>query len=281
MAYAILAMFVLVPVPPQRPAVAAIEMTFATHAGEGAVGRKRVDRNGCYQSESEGRTGVVGRAHDSEAGCHRADDVERVFALIAGLPLRAEVAATLPDEHNRVVVVRADDTRWVAADDQGARELVRLVNSLPSDNQWYAQPPANPVGNTAQLVALAVSDTGGAGGVRRLEAVVAADGRWWCHRSVPVAVVQELQLARKRAKPLSPAEARARLATITAGLSPPGSGRDDGAAAARTGHGVNRTVEVAFAGGPRAPARPRHKAADVAKRFEARMRPMAAACALP
>jgi hypothetical protein len=281
-AYAILALLALVPVPPQRPAVVAIEVTFATHAGEGAVGRKRFDRDGCYQSEAEGGTGGGARAHDSEAGCHRAEDVERVFALIAALPLRAElVPAKLPDEHNRIVVVRADDTRWIPTDDQGARELLRLVNGLPSENQWYAQPPANPAGKTAQLVALSVSETGGASGVRRLEAVVAADGRWWCHRSVPAGAIEELQLARKRPKPLSPAEAQARLANITAGLSPPGSGRDNDAAAARTAHGINRTVEVAFAGGPRAPARPRHKAADVAKRFEARMRPMAATCALP
>jgi hypothetical protein len=269
------------PVPPPQAPVAAIEVTFSTHAGEGAVGRKRVGRDGCYQSESEGGTGGGGRAHDSEAGCHRADDVARAFALISVLPLRAAgVPAKVPGEQDRVVVVRADDTRWVAADDHAARELLRVVNDLPSQNQWYAQPPANPVGKAAQLVVLSVSETGGAG-VRRLEAVVAADGRWWCHRSVPAGASEELELARKPAKPLSPEDARGRLAFITAGLSPPGTGRDDDAAVARTAHAVNRTVEVAFAGGPRAPARPRHKAADVAKRFEARMRPMAAACALP
>jgi len=261
--------------------VAAIELTFSTHVGEGAVGRKRMGRDGCYQSESEGGTGGGGRAHDSEAGCHRAEDIERTFALISALPLRADmVPAKLPDDQSRVVVIRADDTRWVPADDHAARELLRLVNSLPADNQWYAPPPANPVGKTAQLVVLSVSETGGAG-VRRLEAMVAADGRWWCHRSVPAGAIEEPPLARKPAKPLSPEEARARLAFITAGLSPPGTARDDDAATARTGRGVNRTVEVAFAGGPRAPARPRHKAADVAKRFEAKMRPMAAACALP
>lgn len=280
-AYAILALLTWLPVPPPRPPVAAIEVTFSTNAGEGAVGRKRVDRSGCYQSESEGGTGGGRRAHDSEAGCHRAEDVERTFALISALPLRAEtVPAKLPDDQPRVVVVRADDTRLVPADDQAARELLRLVNSLPSQNQWYAQPPANPVGKTAQLVVLSVSETGGPG-VRRLEAVVAADGRWWCHRSVPAGASEELQLARKPAKPLSPEDALARLAFITAGLSPPGTARAGDTAVARTGHGVNRTVEVAFAGGPRAPARPRHKAADVAKRLEAKMRPLAAACALP
>jgi hypothetical protein len=274
-------MLALVPVPPPRAPVAAIELTFSTNAGEGAVGRKRFDRDGCYQSESDGETGGGGRAHDSEVGCHRAEDVERTFALIALLPLRAEIVpAKLPDDQTRVVVVRADGTRWVPADGQAARELLRLVNSLPAQNQWYAQPPANPVGTTAQLIVLSVSETGGAG-VRRLEAMVAADGRWWCHRSVPAGATEALQLPRKPAKPLSPTDARARLAYVTAGLSPPGTARDDDAAVSRTGHGVNRTVEVAFAGGPRAPARPRHKAADVARRFEAKMRPAAAACALP
>jgi hypothetical protein len=128
------------PVPPPQAPVAAIEVTFSTHAGEGAVGRKRVGRDGCYQSESEGGTGGGGRAHDSEAGCHRADDVARAFALISVLPLRAAgVPAKVPGEQDRVVVVRADDTRWVPADDHAARELLRVVNDLPSQNQWYAQ----------------------------------------------------------------------------------------------------------------------------------------------
>jgi hypothetical protein len=277
--YPLLALLVLVPVPPPQPAVAAIEVTFSTNAGEGAAGRKRFDRNGCYQSEAEGGTGGAGRAHDSEAGCHRPEDVARAFALISVLPLRAEAAAAqLPGAPNRVVVVRSDDTRWIPADTQSTRELARLVDSLPPQNQWYAQPPDKPVGTAAQLVVLSVSEAGGAG-VRRLEAMLAADGRWWCHRSVPAGALEEPRLPRKPAKPLSPEDARARLAHITAGLSPPGSARADESWAGRGG--VNRTVEVAFAGGPRAPARPRQKAADVAKRFEAKLQPAAAACALP
>ena len=280
-AYPLLALLIWVPVPPPRAPVAAIELTFSTNAGEGAVGRKRFDSAGCYQSESEGGTGGGGRVHDSEAGCHRAEDIERTFALISALPLRAEMSppgcpAIKPASSSSAPTTHAGARPMT----RRTRELSRLVDSLPSQNQWYAQPPANPVGKTAQLVVLSVSETGGAG-VRRLEAVVAADGRWWCHRSVPAGATEEQQLPRKPPKPLSPEDARARLAVITAGLSPPGTGRDDDKAAARTGHGVNRTVEVAFAGGPRAPARPRHKAADVAKRFEAKMRPMAAACALP
>ena len=275
-------LLVLVPVPPPRVPVAAIEVTFSTNAGEGAAGRKRFDSDGCYQTESEGGAGGGGRVRDSQAGCHRAEDVARVFELISVLPLRAEVAPRdkLPAGQDRVVVVRADDTRWVPADDQTVRELARLVDSLPAENQWYAEPPANPVGKAAQLVVLSVSETGGAG-VRRLEAVLAADGRWWCHRTVPAGATEELQPPRKRTKPLSPEDARARLAHITAGLSPPGTGRDDDTAVSRSGHGVNRTVEVAFAGAPRAPARPRNKAADVAKRFEAKLQPVAPACALP
>ena len=39
--------------------VAAVEIAFVTHAGEGAAGRKRFTRDGCYQVASGGSTGAL------------------------------------------------------------------------------------------------------------------------------------------------------------------------------------------------------------------------------
>src|SRR5438552_518858 len=66
-------------------APAAVEISFATRAGEGAAGRRRILRNGCYQVESGGSTGGAGYARDSEAGCHHAADVAAVFARLGAV----------------------------------------------------------------------------------------------------------------------------------------------------------------------------------------------------
>ena len=67
---------------PARPVQpAAVEISFLTHAGEGAAGGKRFMRDGCYQIESGGSTGGAGYARDSQAGCHLPADVAAVFAL--------------------------------------------------------------------------------------------------------------------------------------------------------------------------------------------------------
>ena len=49
----------------------------------------------------------------------------------------------------------------------------------PSENQWYAEPPAPPLGTGSQLLVLSATAPD-----RRLEASLASDGRWWCHLSV-------------------------------------------------------------------------------------------------
>ena len=70
---------------PPREAPAAVEISFVTHAGEGAAGSKRFMRDGCYQIESGGSTGGAGYAHDSQAGCHLPADVAAVFARLGAI----------------------------------------------------------------------------------------------------------------------------------------------------------------------------------------------------
>ena len=50
--------------PPSRAGagIAAVEISFVTHVGEGAEGQKRFTRDGCYQAESGGSTGGAGYA---------------------------------------------------------------------------------------------------------------------------------------------------------------------------------------------------------------------------
>ena len=187
-----------------------------------------------------------------------------MFALISALPLRAETGAppSVPDAPRpRASSSRTDDTRWVAGDDQAARELSRLVNSLPAENQWYAQPPAKPVG-TGGAARRAVR--GGDRRRRRAPAggharrATAAGGVTAACRRARSRSCSCRASRRSRCRPRTRARGSAH---ITAGLSPPGTGRDDDAAGgADRARRVNRTVEVAFAGGPRAPARPRQKA---------------------
>ena len=70
--------------PPARTRVA-VEISFVTHAGEGAAGGKRFMRDGCYQIESGGSTGGAGYARDSQAGCHLPTDVAAVFARLGAI----------------------------------------------------------------------------------------------------------------------------------------------------------------------------------------------------
>src|SRR6185436_4178908 len=73
--------------PAARPGTepAAVEISFATIAGEGAVGRRRFLRDGCYQVESGGSTGGAGYARASQAGCHLPADVAAVFARLGAI----------------------------------------------------------------------------------------------------------------------------------------------------------------------------------------------------
>ena len=114
-------------------------------------------RDGCYQIESGGGTGGAGYARDSQAGCHLPADVAAVFArlgAIAGDALvrdgagRGGAAGGARAEgfspggsQTRVVLIRPDGSRWVAANKATADDMLRAVNDLPSENQWYAKPP--------------------------------------------------------------------------------------------------------------------------------------------
>ncbi len=138
------------------------------------TGGKRLLRDGCYQIESGGRSGGP-YARDSQAGCHRPADVAAVFAKLdafgADALVRegaaeggaaresapgggrraaargAPVGGLGPGEsQSRIVLVRPDGSRWVAANPTTATQLLAAVNELPSENQWYATPPAKPVG---------------------------------------------------------------------------------------------------------------------------------------
>src|SRR4029077_9118659 len=74
----------------------AIELSFSTHAGEGAGGAKRLFRDGCYVLETAGGAGG-GRPRASRAGCPRRSDVaesfKRLEALASGGAVVRESAA--------------------------------------------------------------------------------------------------------------------------------------------------------------------------------------------
>ena len=277
---------------PAAPAPSAIEITFETHAGEGAIGGKRILRDGCYQIESGGGTGGAGYARDSQAGCHLPGPVAAVFArlgavagdaLVRDAPARGSAAGgaraggmEVGGSETHVVLIRSDGSRWVAANKEVANELLRAVNELPSENQWYAEPPAKPVGAGAQLLVLAVSTSGGAG-TRRIEASLASDGRWWCHRSVIGARGGEEKLPAMKALALK--DAPARLDRIFEGIGP--AAADDGQTVSnRSSDGNETSVEVAWPGQGRGALRPRSRAGKVASRFGAEMQSLSPACAI-
>jgi hypothetical protein len=242
-----------------------LEVSFSTHVGEGAAGRKRFRRDGCYQVESGGSTGGAGHARDSQAGCHRPADVAATFARLEALAAGDKVvrdssgprgaaggARADPDEgpggsQTRVVLVRPDGSRWVAASAKTAQALVAEVNKLPSENQWYAEPPAPPMGTGPQLLVLSVTAPD-----RRLQASLASDGRWWCYLSVtgPRGSEQKLPPPGK----LALTDAPARLARILAGARPPGKMADEAPADKQP---FEASVEVVWPGQPRAALRPR------------------------
>ena len=197
--------------------------------------RKRFMRNGCYQIESGGRTGGAGYARDSQAGCHRPADVAAVFAKLDAIGADALVREGAAEGARRQgrAARRAggctgrladdgscwfdrDGSRWVAANQAtAANQLLAAVNELPSENQWYATPPAKPVGAGAQLVVA----VGGESGPRRLAAYrasLASDGRWWCYRSVLGPRGGEPQLPAKEGAAAA-TDAAARLGRILAG----------------------------------------------------------------
>ncbi|HMF44946.1 MAG TPA: hypothetical protein VKQ32_29950 [Polyangia bacterium] len=263
--------------------VATIEISFATHAGEGAAGAKRFARNGCYQGESGGGTGGGGHAHDSHAGCLRPADVAAVFARLDALPgdalVREAATGGAPDRslgapRTRVVLVRTDGSRWLAANRTTGDEVLRAVNDIPSESQWYAPPPDKPVGGGPQLLVLA-TEFGNIDSSWRLEGSLASDGRWWCHRTTVNAPGAEPRLPSQSASPIK--DAPARLGRILEGTNP--GAPDDGASAKPTrDKTVETSVEVVWPGKTRARLRPWRMAGAVVSRFAEEMQALARAC---
>jgi hypothetical protein len=277
---------------PRQPP-AAVEIAFSTHAGEGAEGRKRFDRDGCYQVESGGGTGGAGYAHDSQAGCHLPADVAAVFAKLGAIPESALVRekAAVPKggaaggaraggllpggSETRVVLIRGDGSRWVATSKPTADDILRAVNELPSENQWYAKAPEKPIGTGPQLLVVSYSNPSAHA---RSQASMAADGRWWCYRSVVGSQGAEPKLPTNRPKLLPGAEAEAKLGRILKGALP--GGADEASSATDKGSGdTESSVEVAWAGRPRAPLRPRRLTTNVIGRFADEMHARAPVCA--
>jgi len=217
---------------PQTQAVAAVEVSFLTHAGEGAAGQKRFGRDGCYQVESGGSTGGGSYARDSQAGCHLPADVAVVFAKLDAIPANTLEPERPPGEsttggaprfgisgtsETHVVLIRTNGSRWMAANKSTTDEILRAVNELPSENQWYAKPPEKPAGTGSQLLVVSAWTAG----KRRTEGMLAADGRWWCHLSAIGPRGGSEKLPTKPVKPLTSKSAVARLNWILWGVRPP------------------------------------------------------------
>jgi hypothetical protein len=265
-------------------APAAVEISFVTHAGEGAAGRKRFTRDGCYEETSGGSTGGSEYAREIQVGCLRPADVAPIFSRLDAIPadaLAREAAPTGPRQRSLlaggsetlVVLIRSDGTRWIAANARAGDDILRAVNELPDGNQWHASPPEPPVGAGAQLLVVAVSSTGK---VRRIEGALASDGRWWCHRSVVGTRDDEQPSLAKKVPPVT--NAPARLGRILSGAHP--KAHDDAPADDRRPADGNETnVEVVWPGQPREPLRPVRVARAAAERFATEMKALSPACA--
>ena len=241
-----------------------------------AAGGKRFVRDGCYQIESGGGTGGPGCARQPgrlpsprrRRGGVRQLDAIGADALVregaaeggaapgrSGASRRRAAPAGLRPGDSQIAgrPVRPDGSRWVAANQTAANQLLRRDQRAASENQWYATPPAKPVGAGAQLVVLSVMIPG-RDGSRRTEAALASDGRWWCYRSVVGERGAEPQAAGET-KPRRSTDAPARLGRILAGASP--RRRDEAPADPdKRTDGVEISVEVAWPGVARAPLRP-------------------------
>jgi hypothetical protein len=276
--------------PPAAPT--AVEISYVTHAGEGASGQKRVTRDGCYQVESGGSTGGASYARDSHAGCHLPADVAAAFGRLDGIAADALVreggrrvgdgggardSGRMPGGlETTVVLIRSDGTRWAAGNRATADEIQRAVNRLPDENQWSAQPPATPIGKGGQLLFFSAPCDDGRG-ARRLEASLASDGRWWCHRSLVGEARGEPALPAQRQPPLSGEAARARLGRI---LKDAEGASDDWSAfcshSRREMERVEPSVEVAWAAKARAPLTGAKQL--VVKRFMSEMKSVSPIC---
>jgi hypothetical protein len=274
---------------PQRAELAYVEVSFTTHAGEGAQGVKRFFRDGCFAVASEGGTGG-GRARESSAGCHLRRDVDETFAKLDALVKSGDVvrerdapgtneggaAGHLVSE--RAVLVGKDGARWVAASQLGRMSLEGAIAALPSENLWFPPMPADPPGRGAPVLVAISWSRPGAGGARRLQASLVDDGRWWCARSTGARGGDGAENPARPPRALAAAEAKARLGRILRGVRRPA----DGDAEAKPAAGDEAvSVEVAFADGLRDAVRPRSLTRTVADRFLAELRAQSPACAAP
>jgi hypothetical protein len=263
--------------------VAAIEHVFLTRAGEGARGTKVFYRNSCYASESAGRTGGAGMAHDSEVGCALGTAFADVFAQADMLMASAGRAPgegsraggrprTMPGgEETSVTLVLADGSRRAAIGPDDAAQRRRLLDGLPPPPTWYAEPPQPPVGKGPQLIVLSAR-----AGSTHLQASLAASGSWWCHRSVVSDRSGDPKPPGAAPKALRADEAAAILARVLAGVSPAADGK--GSFSTKRGE---ISVEAAVAGGKRSPISSRQDAESAVSRFGAEMRRLSASCIPP
>jgi hypothetical protein len=274
--------------------VAAIEVPFSTHMGEGASGLKRFFRNGCYEVTSEGGTGG-GRARDRQAGCHLPREVSEVFqqldtmASTTGGAMVKEKARSAGEKHDRqsgvaagvgaevgAIVIRGDGSRWTASNDDVGGQLLAAINGMPGENQWHAKPAGTPIGKGPQFVAVNVSSSG-ADGPRRLQASLSVDGRWWCHRSVPAGGGDTAASRAQKLVPISAREAGARLGRVLQGAHPKGANDDD--EAQPEAGGVETSVELVLPGRTRTGLFPKRLSTTVAKRFTTEMARQSPTCA--
>jgi len=283
--------------PSTRGLVSAIETRFLTHVGEGAAGRRRVFRNGCYQSDSRGGTGG-GQAQDSQAGCTtpstfaamfaKADEVVADGVLVPENP--AEVAKDEAARHfvtalddARVglhpVVVCADGRRLVAKDKQASQRLEGVVGMEPSIDAWYVTPPKPALGAGAQMIALSARKVGRSGD-RTLQASLVANGSWWCYRSIPTQGSDApTTFSQPPPKPLPPAKAAAILDRVLAGISARALAADEAKGLVIPERDIQ--VEAAVGSGPRTAIRSTTAVTGVATRFGGEMRAQSSACVPP
>jgi hypothetical protein len=276
--------------------VSAIETLSLTHVGEGSAGRRRVFRNGCYQSESRGGTGG-GQAHDSNAGCTTARSFADMFtqadALVADGVLVPEDPAAAAAAVGRIfvsalddamtglkpVLVCADGRRLVARDKESAQHMERIVGMEPSIDAWYVTPPKPAIGSGAQLIALSVQKSARSSS-RMLQASLVATGAWWCHLSVPTLDSDAPQtFSQPTPRPLSPTKAAGILDRVLAGISARALAED--AAKDLPAGDSPILVEAAVGAGPRTHVRSTAAAPRAVKSFGNEMRAQSSACLPP
>jgi hypothetical protein len=283
--------------PPTPGPVSSIETRFLTHFGEGAAGRRRVFRNGCYQSESRGGTGG-GQAKDSQAGCTTPSIFAAMFAkadevVAAGVLVPENLSEVTKEQSAQHVVTALDDTsvglhpvvvcddgrRLVAKDKQASQLLERVVGMEPSIDPWYVTPPKPALSAGAQMIALSARKIGRSG-EGTLQASLVASGSWWCHRSIPtLGAAAPTTVSRPTPKPLPPARAAAILDRVLAGISARALAADEAEGLAVPERDIQ--VEAAVGLGPRTAVRSTTAVTRVATRFGDEMRAQSSACVPP